>query len=440
MVNHHKKAAGVWAVLFLWALSCPLAVFGSNPSLCLSETTGCDQPGSTVNIQVLLGAGDPKIVGVQFKLTYDPEALSAIEVRPGHSCDATSPFSLEIYEEIDNANGTLFYAVGIDVFSGGEGQNDAATIACIRFLPQGVSLSDISILVGEEPRATRLSDDMGHLVLPDNSTSCPAATPDVLAHQAALVKDVCRCEEDSDCVPLDGPCCEGKCDASSLLCKIMPINEGGACDDGNDCTTTDLCANGVCSGSGCTNPSLCIGEICTPPESLMTVPIHLGAGVPIIIGGQFTVQWDTTGLELVEAEPGNACDPNSPFALEIHSVVNESEGELFYAVGIPPEGEGTNEATTLACLFFRVLDSEYSEFCLYEDINPFRTKLVDENGQFVNINNDGVCSSDMGYPYIQCESSGFCEIPTTSEWGLVVLTLAFLIGAKLRFASCTVTP
>ena len=108
-------------------------------------------------------------------------------------------------------------------------------------------------------------------------------------------------------------------------------------------------------------------------------------------------------------------------------------------MGIDFGGEGTSGPATMACLFFRVLDRESSEVCLFEDINPFRTKLVDDNGQFVAFYNDGTCSSDRGYPFIDCEHGSVCEIPTTSEWGLVALGLAFLICAKLRFRSPAVT-
>ncbi len=433
MFEHRKNGACSCAFFFLMALGCPAAVRGANPSLCLSESTGCDEPGSTVNIEVWLGAGDPTIVGVQFKLTFDPNSLTALDILPGSSCDATSPFSTEIHQEIDESTGSIFYAVGINPFKGGTGTNQAAAVACVRFLPRGVSLSEISILVGEEPQATQLSDNFGRLVTVDNSSSCPTGVPGALSTREALVKDMCRCEDDSDCVTLHGDCRVGVCDSSTLLCKIIPINEGAVCDDRNDCTMIDRCLAGVCTGSGCTNPSLCLGESCTPPGSLMVVPVLLGAGDPVITGGQFSIQWDTAGLELVDAQPGSDCDSDSPFTIEVQRVIDAAAGELFYAVGIALGDEGTRGPATMACLIFRVLDREIADVCLFEDINPFLTKLVDDRGQFVDFYSDGACSSEMGYPIIDCELGGFCEIPTTSEWGLVVLGLVFLICAKLRF-------
>ncbi len=424
------SARGCVLSLFLLCC-CPGAALAGNPSLCLGIPTGCDEPGSSVNIEVLLGPGDPSVVGVQFELSFDPEALSALEILPGSACDPSSPFQLEIHQDIDEVAGKLFYAVGVDF--GGVGTNQAATVACVRFLPRGVSSSEITILAGAAPRSTRMSDNFGHLVNVDNSLTCPSAVPGTVSARQAVVKDVCRCEDDSDCVTLNGQCRVGVCDESSLLCKIMPINEGATCNDSNDCTTTDRCTAGACAGSGCTNPSLCLGSSCTPPGSLMIVPVLLGVGDPVITGGQFSIQWDPAGLELVDVTPGSVCDPDSPFAMEVQRIVDEVEGELFYAVGIELGGEGTTGPATLACLTFRMLGGEGRNVCLYEEINPFRTKLVDHRGQFVAHYSEGACASEMGYPFIDCERGSSCEIPTTSAWGLIVLALAFLIGSKLRF-------
>lgn len=423
---------------FSFLLIATTALFGGrialaeNQSLCLSEATGCDIPGSTINVEVLLGAGDPTIVGVQFQLSYDAEALTPFEVLPGVECDAASPFVLEIHQEFDVEAGTLFYAVGVDTFQGGSGTNQPATVACVRFLPRGVSTSDICIEIGEHPSSTRMSDNMGHLVTVNNSIDCPAGSSEALSCKEAFVKDVCRCAEDADCETLTSPCCLGVCDSATALCTIMPINEGGACDDHNSCTTADFCQAGVCKGSGCTNQSLCFGSVCTPPGSVMVVPVLLGAGDPVITGAQFSVQWDPVGLDLLAVTPGSACDPDTPFVTEVGRI-DIGPGELFYGVGIALGGTGTQGPETLACLFFNVLEREFSDVCLFEDINPFRTKLVDENGQFVDFYSDGSCSDPQGYPFIHCERDRFCEIPTMSEWGMAALALSLLICAKLRF-------
>jgi MYXO-CTERM domain-containing protein len=52
-----------------------------------------------------------------------------------------------------------------------------------------------------------------------------------------------------DCSGLDGACLVGTCNATTGACEAVAANEGGACDDGDLCTTTDVCAAGVCGGS-----------------------------------------------------------------------------------------------------------------------------------------------------------------------------------------------
>jgi len=411
----------------------------ANASLCLSEPTGCDFPGSTVDVAVRLGESDTTIVGAQFMLDFDPQALEVFGIFPGSTCDAQSPFSLEIYEEIDDSAGTLFYAVGINPFVGGVGTRVPATVACIRFLPRGVSQSELCLMAGDAPRVTRLSDDTGHAVAISNLGDCPTSTPaGALSCRMAVVEDRCRCDYLGDgCATLNNACRTGVCDPNTLLCTVAPTNEGDACDDLNECTTIDRCAGGRCIGSGCTNPSLCLQpHRCTPPGGLMIVPVRLGEGDPVIIGAQFSVRWNTEALELVDVTPGDVCDPLSQhiFVNEVGRIVNSAKGELFYAVGVATGGTGTSGPGTLACLFFRVLDRNLAEVCGFDDINPFMTKLVDETGQFVDFFNESDCPSERELPFLNCVQFEFCVIPAVSEWGLVILTLVLLVGAKVQFA------
>jgi hypothetical protein len=52
-----------------------------------------------------------------------------------------------------------------------------------------------------------------------------------------------------DCSPLDDQCVQGACNPSTGVCELVSANEGGSCSDGDLCTTSDVCANGVCEGS-----------------------------------------------------------------------------------------------------------------------------------------------------------------------------------------------
>ena len=52
-----------------------------------------------------------------------------------------------------------------------------------------------------------------------------------------------------DCSHLDTLCSIGACDIVTGECVRFARNEGGACDDGLQCTVFDKCSNGICSGS-----------------------------------------------------------------------------------------------------------------------------------------------------------------------------------------------
>ncbi len=70
-----------------------------------------------------------------------------------------------------------------------------------------------------------------------------------------------------DCSALDDACHEGVCNSATGLCEASPT-PGASCDDGNACTTSDLCdAGGSCVGTtvNCDDALYCNGvESCDP--------------------------------------------------------------------------------------------------------------------------------------------------------------------------------
>ncbi len=78
------------------------------------------------------------------------------------------------------------------------------------------------------------------------------------------VSDACTagaCEgAPRDCDDGD-PCTVNACDPATGACTTMPAADGIACDDGNACTTGDVCGAGVCSGSIAPGGSAC-GDDC----------------------------------------------------------------------------------------------------------------------------------------------------------------------------------
>lgn len=59
---------------------------------------------------------------------------------------------------------------------------------------------------------------------------------------------VCEGGGDRDCSAKDSQCTLGVCNELLARCMAAPSHEGLACDDGSDCTPTDKCALGLCTG------------------------------------------------------------------------------------------------------------------------------------------------------------------------------------------------
>ncbi|MCA9524413.1 MAG: hypothetical protein KC609_25770, partial [Myxococcales bacterium] len=60
---------------------------------------------------------------------------------------------------------------------------------------------------------------------------------------------VCDCQKNEDCALLDSACTVGVCNVLTSTCEAQSTNEGGDCDDGNECTTSDTCKSGTCVGT-----------------------------------------------------------------------------------------------------------------------------------------------------------------------------------------------
>ncbi len=52
-----------------------------------------------------------------------------------------------------------------------------------------------------------------------------------------------------DCSAMDDACNQGVCDPATGACETQPAQDGTSCDDGDLCSTTDVCTAGVCAGA-----------------------------------------------------------------------------------------------------------------------------------------------------------------------------------------------
>jgi len=153
-----------------------------NPSVCFGRPNACVVPdGSAIVIPIQMGNSDRLITGGQFSIEYDPQEFSFVEIAPGSTCDADSSFELELFESVDEANGTIFYATG--VLAGNESfDSDFVAVACLTLIRHSDVGGQVCLLDGLNPFSTILVDEFGKNVVIDNFDDCPASDgPPIIA-------------------------------------------------------------------------------------------------------------------------------------------------------------------------------------------------------------------------------------------------------------------
>lgn len=105
--------------------------------------------------------------------------------------------------------------------------------------------------------------------------------------QYCTINDVCQngacIGEPNTCTAPGDVCMVGVCNEGLKTCTAVPGNNGGACDDGNDCTGGETCSNGTCQGgvpanqgqacddkNGCTAGTTCDNGTCANATSTIT--------------------------------------------------------------------------------------------------------------------------------------------------------------------------
>ncbi len=119
------------------------------------------------------------------------------------------------------------------------------------------------------------------------------------------------CSSHEDCN--DGNVCtQDKCDKRSGTCEYNPIHHRRACDDGNACTSVDVCDRGVCQGSNLPNGAACSdGNACTQRDTCQAGactgadPVVCSASDQCHVGG--TCNTATGACSNPAAPDGTAC-------------------------------------------------------------------------------------------------------------------------------------
>ncbi|MHC5111541.1 MAG: hypothetical protein ACYTHJ_16865 [Planctomycetota bacterium] len=238
----------------------------------------------------------------------------------------------------------------------------------------------------------------------------------------------------------DDPCTDDVCDMLTGEVSHPFAEAGTMCDDGQDCTGPDACdGEGNCvgddiNGQPCQSDEdclagtcdtgigecLCARELCldvVPSQELdlgclaadtpFIVNVSVEFGPQVIAGGQFVIPYDPTFLDLVDIEPGNVFDPESPFAMEIFRDVDEEAGLIIYSVGMIPGQVATQGPAIMATMSFTpVAACVDTELCFLSE-NPLNTLLTDDTGGRVPF--VPCCTGDFflndGPPEINCPES-----------------------------------
>ena len=86
------------------------------------------------------------------------------------------------------------------------------------------------------------------------------------------------CEIDADCAALlgdSGPCMQAVCQAETKTCAVLAAADGDPCDDENTCTEGDSCQAGACEGGpalDCSDENPCTFDTCNPASGCSYKP------------------------------------------------------------------------------------------------------------------------------------------------------------------------
>ena len=141
------------------------------------------------------------------------------------------------------------------------------------------------VCVGGDPIECRASDACHLPGTCDSQTglcSNPQASDGTACDDgdACTRRDVCRggeCVglEPVECTAQDQCHAAGQCDPDTGECSNPPLPDGTSCDDGNACTTDDVCQDGECVGEGivCPAPDQChVAGVCDSQSGTCTNP------------------------------------------------------------------------------------------------------------------------------------------------------------------------
>lgn len=203
-------------------------------------------------VDVILGHSVHQVIGGQFLIGYNPDALEFVASQSGNATDPDSPFSQVLSRILDDERGRFFYAVGATTEK--LGTQGPAIMARLRFRRIGTCSSSELCFFDEDPMTTRLTDGTGSNVPFDASCSglvpiageapeliCPVSR--TLQADAGFLSATATWEPIEIIPGCDGPVAWSCTASHSLGAPVDDLTEsGGAIPVGTarfDCTATE---------------------------------------------------------------------------------------------------------------------------------------------------------------------------------------------------------
>lgn len=173
----------------------------------------CTSDGDKISVTVRVGAASSPINGAQMVIEYDPTCLQWNSIAPGGD-----PYTQEIMQIVDEAAGSIFYAVGIEFGSTGLFGN--ADLAKLSFTRIGGCADCQLCFGGENPINTYLTDDVGQQI------GVTPACSNTLSGQGILSVNVPdSVKSNSDCTSptcnfsWDPPTSNDSCGGTTMTCE-----------------------------------------------------------------------------------------------------------------------------------------------------------------------------------------------------------------------------
>ncbi len=227
---------------------------------------------------------------------------------------------------------------------------------------------------------------------------------------------VCSGADPVSCSPSDQCHVTGVCDSQTGLCSDPAKDDGTSCDDGDQCTQTDSCQAGLCSGADpviCSQSDQChVAGICDPqtgqcPDPVATDGTACDDGDPCM-QGEVCRAGVCGGASPVVCEPSDQC--------HLAGECDPASGACSNPAA--PDGKSCDDGDACslneacqsgACVSTSILDCDDQDPCT-----------------------SGECDAQQGCLHSpkECKSQGGCSCATDERWNgsVIVALLALLIG------------